>query len=460
MARLLHVLLFGLGLLLTAFGLRSADPLPYWSWGRAKMAHWLAVKDTTNVVAVGSSHVHYGVLPEAFDAAAAALAADARTFNLGVSGHRFQETAGVIDWLLDQRPANLKLLFVELYSSDQRPRGGSWMTDQEIEVHTLQGLWPRLQSLAADGQEARGKLWSLGHILAHTATNALRIGQGARILDDLAAQAGGRPLPGMHAVEEQGFESADRNAGADFVESARRLAAEPDYGPSLLRWRAERANLGVSDWPFATAELERLDRRIRAAGITPVYLTLPSHYGGVPGQAAIAQLADRIPLLHYDDPAGRPDLFDRALYYDPGHFSRLGAEVFSRRLAADADRLVSLPSTLDAARGQRTAAPMLRVRPAASGAGWTADAMSPAAADAGIVAIGERSEPAPLGLGMQLHMRWPPLWSAPVALDQAGTATVALPATADPALLVVQVGFLREGILVAVSPPARLQPIR
>ncbi len=440
--------------------MRSVDPLPYWSLGRAKLAHWRAVQDSADVALVGSSHVHYGVVPEAFDAAVGELGASSRTFNLGISGHRFHETVGIVDWILDQEPKQLRLLVVELYSSDQRPRGGSWMTDQEIEVHTLRSFVPRVRTLFADGQGPMGKLRSLGHILAHTTANALRLGQGGRIVTDLAATLDARPLPGSGPVKELGFEPADRNAGPDFVESARRLVDEPDFGTNLLRWRTDPANQAVAEWPFAMDEFHRIDARIRAAGITPLYVTMPSHYGGVPGQAAIAQLADRIPLLHYDDPERRPDLFDRALYYDPGHFSRLGAESFSRRLAADADRLVSLPSTLDAARGQRTAAPMLRVRPAASGAGWTADAMSPAAADAGIVAIGERSEPAPLGLGMQLHMRWPPLWSAPVALDQAGTATVALPATADPALLVVQVGFLREGILVAVSPPARLQPIR
>lgn len=339
--RSLHTALFLCALSGTAALLRHADEVPVWSWSRPRFVQACADVDRHDTVFIGSSRVHSGVVPAVFDRRMAELGFRTESLNFAVSGLRGHDCDECIEWLLDRRPARIRTMVIELNTFDQRLRGANWLADQDVEMHAPRQFWRRVAGIRIAKEPWSDKLKQLRFVTMHTLANAFRVGQGARLLDALLARARGLPVPGGAPVADRGFQAMEATAAADIREEARRLAEEPDRPRDLLsyKWGAEQVAAETGGFPMAA--FDAVDARVRAAGIEPIYVVMPSHYTGFFGRDAIAEIAKRATVLDLDRPQQFPELFERALWFDPGHFNARGAEVFSADLAA---RIAAIPS--------------------------------------------------------------------------------------------------------------------
>jgi hypothetical protein len=338
-----HAALFSVGLLGTATLLDQIDALPFWSWSRPRYADAQTNAGRHDILIFGSSRAHYGIIPAVLDEELSGLGHKYTAYNLAISGQRAHDSARTIEWMLDQGVGSASIAIIELHSWDQRQRGTDWMTDQTIEMHRIDNLAARLSTIADSRQSLADKLRTACSATAHTATNLLKVGQGSRILNDLLAASRGQQLPNTWRVEERGFKPSDIDASEFSRTEAAKLANDPNRGKELLKFKWSKEELDRMTGGFNFEEFARIDARVRSAGLLPVYVTIPSMYSTFHGYDAVRQLSEEHIVLDFDQPSDPYDLFDRRHYFDPGHFSRNGAEHFTRVLARAL--LAKLPAT-------------------------------------------------------------------------------------------------------------------
>ena len=340
---LLHISLFVAGLAGTAAWLVSVDRLPFWSYTRPQ-AHALAVGiDLVDTVFLGSSRVMRGISPALFDARMAALGRPSLSYNFGVAGTRTHDYERQLDWLLEQRPKNLKRIVLEASTYRQTIRPGQWMKDLSVETHEAASLPSRLSSVLADNSDFADKAQVAGFVLAHTLVNGLRIGQGPRILDDWCRRWDGR-APSRFALDaDRGFAplSAEHPPSPIRGEQHRAWVANPQIAASML-WHKRHRDLpeefrgGFDHWGC-----QRQIARLKAAGIQLIYVVMPSHSIHFHGRDGLDEHDDEVSILSFEDPDAYPDLYRFEQWFDSTHLGEAGAEHFSALLA---DAVAALPS--------------------------------------------------------------------------------------------------------------------
>ncbi len=347
----IHGFLFLFGLLGTAAILAKLDQLPFWSWSRSRYADASKELNETDIVFFGSSRVHYGMVPAAFDAEMATQGHAMRAYNLGISGQRAHDSLHTLEWALEQPRSRLRYAIVEIQTWDQRQRGTDWMTDQTIENHVPQHLLARLSSITQSTQSTFDKAKNLLETAPHTAANAMKIGQGQRILDALIAESQGRPVPLAWAVPDRGYLSSAANASEDSKRVAKELIEKPELAAAMVATRMDPNNGQQFRGGFNYDAFQRQDNLLRSAGITPIYITVPYLYLKSPDFDTVNTLAQAYTVIDFDNPAAYPQLFEPNMYFDLGHFNESGAVLFTRLVArtivslAQEGRLPPLPAS-------------------------------------------------------------------------------------------------------------------
>lgn len=335
--RLLHTMLFLLGLLVTASAIRQLEPLPFWSGASTKfefLARHLGDYDT---VFVGSSRIHRGIVPARFDRRMDELGVPTRSFNLGLAGARPHDFEAMVAWLVEQRSPQLRRVFIELYAYEQGSRDGNWLTEFDVEMHQFPFLAGRLRSLVIDRHALATKGANFGFLVAHAATNLLRLGQGVRIAQATIARwceavpSSPRPLP------DRGFDPlTPATASASRLAQHEQWLAAPAQAEKMLGWKRGpglSAYLELGRGSFNVAAFRRQTALLRAAGIEPVYLVMPVYSNSFFGREVLRELGAEATILVLDDPATCSEIFRFEYWFDSDHLLPAGAEVFSALLA-------------------------------------------------------------------------------------------------------------------------------
>ena len=438
--------------------LHELDSIPFWSWGRSKICEMAAHGDAYDVVFAGSSRLHNGIVPAEFDARMAELGVRTRSFNYALSGLQAHDVVPRIDWLLAHRSPALRVLVVELQSWSQRSWGNDWMTDQTVESRVLSDLDDRLQSIWLDDQSLVEKLHLVGTTTAHTVANALRIGQGTRILDALIAKAIGNPPPGTWPVADAGFRPAAAGRKPDEPSPFR---ADPAKAAEMLALKTRVEESGNVHACFNRDTFVALHERITAAGIIPIYLRMPM-WGVDTISTRVPEIAAEFPVLDFGDPKADAGLFVHARWDDPGHFNTVGARMFSRLLA---ERMHDLPA-FAAAHLPPTppaASPAYRLEVRAGGDPLTLELEASGLSSYGdvLAAIGDRAATM-LPTGLELGLAMPPHALAPMSRSADGKAVARIAAKGLPhgVPLFAQYCVTLGPECVAVSNVVELAPIR
>ena len=265
-----------------------------------------------DLVYVGTSRVHRGFDPEAFDARLAQLGRAVRSFNFGLVGLGFLEQRYLVEWILAERPARLRWLLLDPTDVDVVMHRANNYTMRDVAWHTPALTAEGVRAAWRSERPRADKLELTRLHLLHALKRLVNLGTGAALL---APWIGGVE---QAALDPRGF------GGVEVSETPRdpeaRAAREPALvWPSPLLWESQRA----------------LPALAAARGLRTRFVLPPTPRP----LNAFRKAAERgdLPELVLYGPDDFPAVFaDREqTFYDASHLNRHGARLFSRRLADD-----------------------------------------------------------------------------------------------------------------------------
>ena len=287
--------------------------LPEGSVEAAKFEHFRANRATYDLVFVGTSRVHRGFDPGAFDARMAELGHATHSYNFGLQGLTFLEELHLVDWILEQRSPSLRMLVVEPTERDVLPNRADQLTMREVNWHDFAATQSGLRAAWRSNRRFGQKLEMSSSHLLHCAHRSCNVGVGANLLSRFLSEPA--PAPSLPA----GFGTWTETAAPGEAPEAR-APREMVLEPSPEMWRV----------------LERITQRARAAGVRLMFVIPPTLKSLRMFQEARkgGQLPDLVLYL----PGNFPELFRNAedyFYDEGGHLNAKGAQLFSRRMARD-----------------------------------------------------------------------------------------------------------------------------
>jgi hypothetical protein len=456
----LHLSLFLAGMTFIVVNLHDVEPLPFWSWSRNKV-NWVQEHgEEYDTMFFGSSRMHYGLRPDVFDARMAELGTPTKSFNFALSGLRMHDVAHMLDWVVAHKPSTLKRAVIELHSFEQNIRGEQWFSDQDLEMHSPDVFWTRMQSVAISNTPTIDKAKQAQYVLMHSASNALRLGQGGRITQDWIARANGERLPKAYDVEDRGWQSVATVTLPHMVKEHEEFPSMRERFERQLSWKALKAPMPFLDGGFNAAAIRKQAAMLRAVGIEPIYVVMPTYSTDFYGRDGVADIAKEVRVLELDDPAPNRPLYDWSDYYDASHLNADGAAAFSRYLA---ERIVEVePLPLGASPAPHLAPAIAPTLAAA----WSADGQQlqlsadglPFVGDV-VVQFGDAGAKAVDG-SVALAVAQPPKAVVPLVRELLYRAAASVPVANVPAgeAITLQLVTTFEGKVLAVSAPIKLAP--
>ena len=458
---LAHLGLFLAGMVLVDVNLHDVEPLPFWSWSRNKV-NWVAEHgEDYDTVFFGSSRMHYAVQPEVFDARMAELGLPTKSFNFALSGLRMHDVAVMLDWVMAHKPARLQRAVIELHSFDQRIRGGQWFSDQDLEMHAPGVFGMRVQSVLLSKTPFLDKLAQLQYVALHSLSNALRLGQGTRLVKDWLARARGERLPKAYDVASSGWDDVSAVKLEHMIREHEEFPSLRAHFEQQLSWKVTNQRIEDLEGGFNAGAVRTIASRLRSAGVEPIFVVMPSFSCDFYGRDGVAEVAREVRVLELDDPAPNRPIYDWSCYYDSSHLNAQGAAAFSRFLA---ERVAESES---AAAGAVPAPRLLPTVPPTLQAAWKdgkretielrVDGL-PFVGDV-VAVVGEPVDGAQVD-GVSVSVAVPPKLHAPMQRHLLYAASAEL--SADPLPpglpLVAQACVIVDGKVVLASEPVRLEP--
>jgi len=289
-------------------------------------------KDDYSLVFLGSSRTIRGFVPAQFDAALAERGLRVRSFNFGAPGARLPEMLHMLARLAALRPSALKYVLVDPEDFGLIHDTRNALAQASIAWHERATTLLALEHLAVS--ERDDKLGRAADHLRAFAFNTLNVGRTARWVN---AALGCGPSASLVA-DTLGAHGDGHTALFDDQETLRtrrrrfeRVRAE--YETMVEHYRAQPRPSRAPPRQFL-ALLERFERDVRALGAEPVFVIQPALVREWDLIAA-AESGAIGPLLRYDDAELHADLFAHSSRFDALHLNDAGAEIFTRKLAAD-----------------------------------------------------------------------------------------------------------------------------
>lgn len=322
---------FLLASILTSMAIGHLADVPEMGTLDDKLRYFAAHQDDYDLVFVGSSRLHRGVVPPLFDAEMAAHGHALRSFNFGTLGMQSHEASALVRRLLVNRPARLRFLVIEPGEFDPELPKENRFKKRVIFWHDRQetlAVWRTTLARQELPWTQRTDL-VLTHGL-HFAARTLALDRGFDLLRRIAPPPE-PPSKLAELVRYQGFlpytatsyqYSDERKTFLADLEGFRQKVAARVV--DRQREKAPRAGLAQAI-AAQRAELE-------AAGITPIYV-IPATLHDQGGIHTLHRSGVLPRFLAFDDPSQYPQLYDENLRFDPEHLSPEGAELFTRLLA-------------------------------------------------------------------------------------------------------------------------------
>ena len=456
----LHAGLYLLSLLGTATIIGSVDSIPFWSWSRARVIEAVRPDAKYDLLFVGSSRITYAIKPEVVDRMMGEAGIRSNSYNASLTGTRPHDFSTILEWISRNNPGSIRTAVIELYSWEAGNRDGNWMSDFEVELHSMPGLPSRARSILLSRLPWHDKAYYLYFDTIHCLRNVLRIGQGQRILKDTLDRSQGVPLTGVYPIANRGFvaqETVDyepgRRAHEDF------LSRLEEY-QRHLEWKKSSPSTPETRAPFDATSLKQQADALRLHGIEPIYVVMPSYHVDIAGLDHIEGSASDITIIRMDKVADYPDLYRTEHWFDTLHMTSQGAEYFSKLLAERLAQNAALRRTLEFRQSQAESALRIDV-----------DRANPTVLRLKCSLVGVKTTPAAwIGVSRSLvagaeegqdsatiALSAPLLHLEPILVGEQGTAMASLPAwlTEQPGPLYVQAAVVGSGSDPRFSAPVR-----
>lgn len=331
--RLGLVVLAGVGFLVMAALLRSAQGPVKAPTMRAQLEAFLAEKDEIDAVFVGSSRVQRGVSPRVVDQQLSSEGHPFRSFNIGIPGSRSFETDWVVRRILDAEPEKLRFLVIEAptWQPELAPRHD--FTERYVEWHDARATWLELRAIWRENVSVWGKLdlsWRALRLFVMRSTNYATVGRFSFARDPIWD----RVVLGMGRL--QGYQPLDTRVTYGARRRAKFLASLPTYEMRVEQLRSSAENGQLVDRAaldtYDRQSLEEQARYVEARGVTPVYLVPPLLHPSLDFSALLRE--GIIPhLIELKSPLVYPELFDVDNRFDREHMNETGARLMSEAIA-------------------------------------------------------------------------------------------------------------------------------
>ena len=275
-----------------------------------------------DAVFLGSSKVFRGVVPAIFDAEMGKRGLAVRSYNLGVDGMGFPETAYLFDQLPPRERRSLRWVFVELAGVRTTLLPAELGTIRELYWHDWQRtLWVCRSILSGEsgvgsGKGAAAPLALLGRHVQLFARRGLAIGQGAERLPVLLGAEKAR-------VEKPQFIGAVQ--GYDPMPFSQNAAREALLKNQLTDEKIEPPKPGL---PASGAALRQFAQRVGRHGAQVIYF-VPPNFLPTRRHLEAGTTGPIPPLWAFDDPDRYAALYELENRADALHLSDRGARAFS-----------------------------------------------------------------------------------------------------------------------------------
>jgi len=297
-----------------------------------------ARKDECEVLFLGTSRTERGIDLPRIEAELGRAGVPLRCAKLAVSGARTLEQDFLLRQVLALEPRRLRWIVLEAGPVGRTLPEQSDFADAHETVHArlLQWHTPRqtaraLHSVWRAPLTLEQRLWWTGEHVELCLRNVTNLGA----LADRWIEAPRRAR--AQTAKDEAWRLA---SGAGEEAPANRMVIDPSRYPERARKFAESLVRLVQEQNALPVALEEVDaglyveqaRVAEGAGVTLVHLTLPAGEGS-PEPLALGALG-RVPrLLHFNDPARFPELFQAQARFDAGHLNEAGAALLAPLLA-------------------------------------------------------------------------------------------------------------------------------
>lgn len=299
-----------------------------------KLRYFAAHKDDYDLIFVGSSRIHRGVVPAVFDAGLAEAGRPLRSFSFGLLGMQPHEAASLVRRLVAMEPARLRFVVIEPGDFDPAIPRENRFKQRAIFWHDLPQTRAAWGSVLRRGGPFTGQADLLLTHGLHFAARCLSLDRGFDLLRRLSPAAAPRPARSEAAeiARRQGFLPYTEDSYT-FSEERRAFLADPAaYARQVRRLAELRAegepSSGSRDGEIFAAQIAELER----ARIAAVYL-VPATTQALPAIGALHRRGELPRLLDFGDPSRYPELYAPERRFDTEHLTQEGAELFSRLLA-------------------------------------------------------------------------------------------------------------------------------
>lgn len=316
--------LFFSALAVVCGAISAARPFPEISGISRKYRHVADHRADYDVLFVGSSRFHHGIVPPQFDARIAEITGQRiRSFNFGHDAMWPPESFFILRKLLALRPPHLRWVFIDCVAIRTQIDPRNMLTKRTAYWHDARHTalaWRALAVEAIPWSDRVRRAVAHGTLLLRNWTNA---GAGAEWLavefGVVKRKKSARGAPAWKSSESEGYEPEP-----DTPMTAEKLAefqsAVADFRENLPPQPIDRVFRRALDDAIA---------EVRAAGAQPVLLLTPT----VKEKENFTGLPDGVPVLRFQDPNAFPQFFDPANCYDNEHLNHAGAQLFTAELA-------------------------------------------------------------------------------------------------------------------------------
>jgi hypothetical protein len=324
---------------------------------RFKHEVFLRQQDDYDLVFVGSSRVFRSFDAVMFDREVAREGERIRSFNFGLAGMRLPEIRYTAHWILDQQPAKLRWLLIELSSHVIDVHGEplhelSPFSRRVIHWHSPRITFGLCRAILGSSRQWAVKAVSSWSHLHHMGYRSSQAGLGIPAVRALLGkdQPGPRdPLEAwqLEVIErEQGHISLDEQAVLD-RETRRRhrlFLREQDSSFTIVENLEERGTAGPPE-PLLLDALLQLERELVERGVVPIFVVCPPVHDLEVARFSQRRTFGLETVFAYQDPARNAEFYDVGFLFDSNHLNADGSHVLTRKLARDFVRRAPRPAS-------------------------------------------------------------------------------------------------------------------
>jgi hypothetical protein len=328
--------------LLTCVGLHAVLPFPEIDGVSQKLRFFAAHKDEFDTLFIGSSRIYFQISPAIFDGVMRESGSPTRSFNFGIGGMYFPESAYVLEQVLNTKPRNLRWVFIELGELQTEWPHKAAGSRRALYWHDWKRTSLVLRKIAGTGtRQIRPPNQKKLHGIADTNTRTQLIFHAAQYEKNLANVARASDILDYFLRRDVNKRSANYlgAAGDGYIPKTKKgmsASQTAAYERALALVMAQNEWRSVS--PYALEACRQCAQKIRGIGAVPIFLIPPSTK-----RFNIPYRDNARPpgiVMAFNDPRAYPNLYRSSVRLDEEHLTKGGAEEFTRILAANFMHLV------------------------------------------------------------------------------------------------------------------------